>query len=324
MANTVADAEKLGTPRRSAVTTFKGLVRLSKITVYQHYYGLVLAWLILTAAALHRPGVTAAMLLFLLASMGIVTCACSADDVVGYRNGSDAANYKPGDLGRDIRRKPLLSGAVTEREAVVFVAVSATVAASAGVAAFTVLGWHVPVVSVLIFVAAFVFTVQYSAGLRLSYILGGTEILLCLATASGLLFPYLAVERRWSAPAVTAAFMLGMWLVMVSTYSNVNDKEGDAAVGRRTLAAATRPAVFKTAMVFFYLISVGLVITLALATYWPWWTLLTLAPAVGLHTLQLYLGPGRDRWLIARKIGFLAYDVGFAGLLIPAIIVRLS
>jgi 1,4-dihydroxy-2-naphthoate octaprenyltransferase len=322
MADTVAGTDHVRPERRSAKTVFSGLVWLSKITVYQHYFGLVLAWLLLTPTALHRPGATAALLLFLLASIGIVTCACSADDVVGYRNGSDAANYKAGDLGRDFRRKPLLTGAVTEREAVAFVAVSGTIAAVSGIAAFTVLGWHVPVASVLIFIAAFVFTVQYSAGLRLSYVLGGTEILLSLATASGLLFPYLAVERRLSAPAVIIAFMLGMWLVMVSTYSNVNDKEGDAAVGRRTLAAATRPAVFKTSMVLFYLTSVSLVITLAVATNWPWWSLLTMAPVVGMHTAQLYFGPRRDRWLVARKIGFMAYDIGFLGLLIPAVVIR--
>ncbi|MGH1551962.1 hypothetical protein ACRAWF_06805 [Streptomyces sp. L7] len=90
----------------------------------QHYFGLFLAWLLLDRATLERPGTTPAMLLFLLGSAAIVACACAADDVAGYRNGSDAINYQEGETLRDIRKKPLLSGAVTERQAIGF-AVSA-------------------------------------------------------------------------------------------------------------------------------------------------------------------------------------------------------
>src|SRR5258706_312764 len=112
----VLNAATAGPVRRTPGQVLTGLFWLSKIAVYQHYFGLALAWLMLTPAARDRPGGTTAMLLFLVAQVGIVTCACSADDVVGYRNGSDAANYKPGQLGRNMKRKPLLNGSVTERE----------------------------------------------------------------------------------------------------------------------------------------------------------------------------------------------------------------
>jgi|SRR5579875_309649 1,4-dihydroxy-2-naphthoate octaprenyltransferase len=306
--------------RRSTRSIVVGFIRLSKLNVYQHYYGLVLAWLMVPAAALHRPGVTAAMLLFLVSQVGVVACTCAADDLTGYRNGSDAANYKPGDLGRNYRTKPLLTGVLTERDVVAFVAASAAVAVAAGLAGFTVLGWHVPPAAVLVYVASLA-TTQYSAGLRISYVPAGTEILLCLETAAGLLYPYLAVARQSSATAVIVALILGMWLVMVSTYSNVKDAAGDAAVGRRTLATLG-PAVYKTAMVVFYLTYLGLTFALALATNWPWWTLLTLLPVTTMRTVQMYEGPVRNRWLLARKIGFLSYDAGFLGLLIPAVIIR--
>ncbi|MCQ8831643.1 UbiA family prenyltransferase [Streptomyces malaysiensis] len=299
----------------------RGLFRLSKIFVYQNYFGWGMAWLTLSPQARDRPGTTAAMLLFLLGSMGIVTCTCATDDLVGFRNGSDARNYKSGETKRDIRGKPLLSGAVTEREAVRFIVCAASVAVLAGIGAFWALDWRAPAAAYLLYGVGFFFSVQYSAGLRLSYHRGGAETLLCLATTAGLLAPYLAVERHWSSPAVLAGLLLGLWLVMVSSYSNVNDADGDRSVGRRTLAASTGPRVYKTAMVLLVLASATLICLLGLATPWPWWTLLTLLPATVLHTAQLREGPLRGRWLSARKLGLYAYDLGFLGLLAPALYV---
>ncbi|WP_432047659.1 UbiA family prenyltransferase [Streptomyces asiaticus] len=306
---------------RSGGDVARGLFRLSKIFVYQNYFGWGMAWLTLSPQARDRPGTTAAMLLFLLGSMGIVTCTCATDDLVGFRNGSDARNYKAGDTKRDIRGKPLLSGAVTEREAVRFIACAASVAVLAGTGAFWALDWRAPAVAYLLYGVGFFFSVQYSAGLRLSYHRGGAETLLCLATTAGLLAPYLAVERHWSSPAVLVGLLLGLWLVMVSSYSNVNDADGDRSVGRRTLAASTGPRVYKTAMAVFFLASVTLICVLGLATRWPWWTLLTLLPATALHAAQLREGPLRGRWLSARKLGLYAYDLGFLGLLAPALYV---
>jgi 1,4-dihydroxy-2-naphthoate octaprenyltransferase len=258
------------------------------------------------------------MLLFLLGSIAIVACACSADDIAGYRNGSDARNYKARERLRDIRSKPLLSGAVSEGQAMAFSVACGALAVAAGCAAFGQLRWHAPVAAYALYLMGFVFSVQYSAGLRISYHRGGAETLLCLSTAAGLLAPYLAVERRWSAPAVIEALLLGLWLVMVSSCSNVNDAEGDRSVGRRTLAVSTSPAVFKTAMVVFFVTSCALVAALTLSTGgWPRWTPLAALPVIAVHAAQLYRGPIRGEWLRARKLGLIAYNLGFLGIGIP-------
>jgi 1,4-dihydroxy-2-naphthoate octaprenyltransferase len=302
----------------SALTAARGLLRLSKIRVFQHYFGLALAWLMLSHQALGRPGATPAMLLFLLGSIAIVACACSADDLAGYRNGSDAMNYNAKDQLRDIRSKPLLSGAVTEGQATAFCVTSGVVAVAAGLAAFWQLGWHAPVAAYVLYLVGFVFSVQYSAGLRISYHRGGAELLLCLSTAAGLVAPYLAVERHWSAPAVIEALLLGLWLVMVSSCSNVNDAEGDRSVGRRTLAVSTSAPVFKTAMVLFFVISCALIVALTFSTGgWPLWSPLAGLPVIAVHARQLYLGPVRGEWLRARRLGLIAYNLGFLGIAVP-------
>ncbi|MFI6081604.1 UbiA family prenyltransferase [Streptomyces sp. NPDC051217] len=301
----------------SSRTVIRGLLRLSKIRVFQHYFGLVLAWLLLSPDALGRPGATTAMFLFLLGSVAIVACACASDDIAGFRNGSDLLNYRSDEQLRDIRAKPLLTGTVTERQALVFAAGSGVVAVLAGTAAFWVLGWDSPFSAYVLYLLGFVFSVQYSVGLKVSYRRGGGETLLCLSTAAGLLAPFLAVNREWTWPAVAQALLLGVWLVMVSSYSNVNDVAGDRMAGRRTLAVTTGRAVQNAAMTAFFLLSAGLLTALAFTDGWPSWLLLTALPATVLHAAQLYQGPVMRRWLRARKLGLIAYNLGFVGIAVP-------
>lgn len=298
-------------------TVLHGLLRLSKIRVFQHYFGLVLAWLLLSPEALRRPGATTAMFLFLLGSIAIVACACASDDIAGFRNGSDLMNYRSDEQLRDIRAKPLLTGAVSERQALVFAAGSGLVALMAGTAAFWALGWDSPASAYALYLLGFVLSVQYSVGLKVSYRRGGGETLLCLSTAAGLLAPFLAVNRDWTWPAVAQALLLGIWLVMVSSYSNVNDAAGDRMAGRRTLAVTTGRVVQNAAMTTFFLLSAGLLSALAFTDGWPWWLLLAALPATALHAAQLYRGPVRRQWLRARKLGLIAYNLGFVGIAVP-------
>ncbi|MFI6347983.1 UbiA family prenyltransferase [Streptomyces sp. NPDC050560] len=298
---------------RRGRTAVAGCVRLSKCFVYQQYYGWLLAWLLLAPTAADRPAAVVPMWLFLGGSVSIFACACAIDDIVGYRNGSDAANYLTGDTTRDIRGKPLLSGALTERAALWFAWGAGAAAVLCGAGAFRSLGWSAPVSAYLLYALGFALSVQYSAGLRLSFFRGGAECLLGSATAAGLLAPYVAVHEGWSADALLVASLLGTWHVMVSSCSNANDAEGDRRVGRRTLAVVAGPRVVTAVLVVIALLSWGLVWALALGTRWPWWTTLTLAPVVAAHLAQLRAGPLRGQWLKARRIGFLAYDLGFLG-----------
>ncbi|WP_069812635.1 UbiA family prenyltransferase [Streptomyces sp. TP-A0874] len=300
---------------RSAGQVARAFLRLSKVTVYQHFFPWALAVALLGAQAWRHEGAPVALALFLLASAAIVACTSGVDDIVGYHNGSDAANYREGDLGRDIRRKPLLSGAIKVAEARIFVAATGALALLAGLGGFAALGWQAPAAAVVIFLVVGFCSVQYSGGLRFSFRTGGSETMLGLVTAGGLVFPHLAVAGRWSAAAVLEALLMGLWLVMVISCSNVNDKEGDAAVGRKTLAVVSGPRVFKAAMIAFFVVDLALLVALVTLDGAPWWSALAVLPAVGLHFAQLWFGVGRDSWLKARLCGFIAYDVGFLGLL---------
>ncbi|MBG0566546.1 UbiA family prenyltransferase [Actinoplanes aureus] len=299
------------------VTTWQvvvGLARISKISVYLHFFPWALAALLLSADALDRPGALAAMVLFLLSSAGIVAATAALDDIVGFRNGSDAANYTRPGFRRDIRRKPLLSGDLTLRQATVFAVASEAFAFATGFAAFAVLGWDVPVSAVVIFVLCAVLGPQYSAGLRFSFHVYGSELLLGIGTIGGLLFPFLAVQNHWTWAATLQGVLMGLWLVMLVSCSNVGDVEGDARVGRRTLPVAAPRWVVKAVLVAYLTISVVTIALLPAATDTPWWTVLALLPATALHVAQIHLAILRDRWRQARIAAFVAYDLGFLGL----------
>ncbi|BCB91782.1 UbiA family prenyltransferase [Phytohabitans suffuscus] len=302
--------------------TFVGLVRISKVSVYLHFFPWALAALLLSPAAFDRPGAVPALVLLLLASAGIVAATATLDDIVGLRNGSDAANYTRPGFRRDIRRKPLLSGALTMRQAVVFAVLAEAFAFVTGFAAFAALGWDVPLAAVGLFVACAVLGPQYSAGLRFSYRLGGSELLLGVGTVGGMLFPYLAVQGHWTRAAVLQGVLMGLWLVMLVSCSNVGDREGDAAVGRRTLPVAAPMPVVKAAVVAYLAISVTTIVALAAWTTMPWWTVLALLPATALHAAQAHLAVVRSRWRAARVAAFVAYDLGFLGLAVANLFTR--
>ncbi|GAA4444363.1 UbiA family prenyltransferase [Phytohabitans houttuyneae] len=302
--------------------TFVGLVRISKVSVYLHFFPWTLAALLLSPAALDRAGALPAMALLLLSSAGIVAATAAADDIVGLRNGSDAANYTRPGFRRDIRRKPLLSGAITLRQAIVFAVLAEAFAVVTGVAAFAALDWDVPMSAVVIFIACAVLGPQYSWGLRFSYHIGGSELLLGVGTVGGMLFPYLAVEGHWTRAAVLQGVLMGLWLVMLVSCSNVGDRDGDAAVGRRTLPVAAPMWVVKGAVVVYLFISVTTITALSTLTTMPWWTALALLPATVLHAAQVHLAVVRGRWRVARVSAFVAYDLGFLGLVAANLFAR--
>ncbi|MGV9680569.1 UbiA family prenyltransferase [Nocardia sp. NPDC003482] len=304
--------------RQSVRDKLTGFLRLSKIAVFQHYFGWILAWLSLDPIVARRPTVVLAMMWFLVGSIAIVATTCAIDDIVGFRNGSDAINYRAEETRRDIRRKPLLSGTVSERQAIIFVICAAAIAIFAGVIAFWSLGWQSPNFAYLMYLAGFILSIQYSAGLRMSYHLGGAEMLLFGATACGLYAPFLAVAGHWTRSVAAEGVLLGLWMLMVSSYSNVNDIVGDRMVGRKTLATVSNSASLAAVLSLLVTGSIAATVWLVVGAGFPWWTFLTMVPPTFLHVRQLHLGPVRKQWLDARRMGMYAYNLGFLGIAIPA------
>ncbi|MGK8524931.1 UbiA family prenyltransferase [Nocardia asteroides] len=300
------------TERRSLTAKFVSYCRLAKLDAYHQLYGWLLAVLLLRKDALLTPRADLALALVLVTTFGIKCASCAADDIMGFRNGGDAMNYRTLEY-RPPSRKPLLTGMLSESEAVSFTVVMTLIGLAAGFGALFVLDWDVPVGVVILFAIMSAVAVQYSYGLKLSYHPGGLELVVFSVSACTVLLPYWLIADGVSSNAITLSLLMGVWLVLVVSYANLPDREGDAAVGRRTIAVIASPRTVDALL--------GVLCVLAVVfAIWPFArgtlsapALLCVVPVLVMNVVQFYVGVIRKEALRARMIGFYAIDVGSIG-----------
>lgn len=292
-----------------------GFAQLGKLKVYQHVYEWLLVVLLLDMEGIRPPGTVASLGLFLVAMIAVQAAACAADDVMGFRDGSDAENYRANELlpvPRKLLPKPLLTGLITEREGVAFAIGAALTATAAAVGSILVLE-DVPTAAIVGYLVVLACAVQYSWGLKLSYRPGGLECVIFLVNAATVLLPYWWIAREVTTIAAVMSVLVAVWFLLVVGYGNAADRDGDAASGRRTFAVLARPPVYRAYLVALYLASVVLtVLPFALGLLEPI-GILCVAPLLAMQTTQLYWGVIRGDARRAMKIGFRGIDVGGLG-----------
>ncbi|MFF9208347.1 MULTISPECIES: UbiA family prenyltransferase [unclassified Streptomyces] len=277
--------------------------RLGKLDVYDYYLGIFLA---LTAALFPAGALTArqaaVLALFLAGEVAVLMAMVALDDVTGYRDGSDLANYGPDNPLRSKARKPLVAGTLTVPQALRFAWVCAAAgavlwAAAAGIAP------HRPLWALVAAGALFVVSLQYSYGLKISYH-GFQEVFLVALGAVLVIVPYGLVTGGFSGFLMVQAVLFGFGPLMFGVYSNTNDVAGDRAVGRPTVAALVSE---RGNAVFIGALSAAEFLIGALASATgaaPWWFVLLMLPASALRARQYLTGFVRGDIMTARRTGF--------------------
>jgi 1,4-dihydroxy-2-naphthoate octaprenyltransferase len=300
----------IGWPRKLV-----GFAQLAKLRVYYHVYEWLLVVLLLNMQGIRPPGAIASLILFLVAMLTVQAAACATDDIMGFRDGSDAENYRKNDLlpqPRKLLPKPLLTGLLTEREAVAFAAVAAVTATAAAAGSLLVLP-DAPAASAAGYLVVLACAVQYSWGLKLSYRPGGLEFVIILVNAATILLPYWWIAHRVTPIAALMSGVVSAWTLLVVSYGNTADREGDEASGRRTFAVIVSPRVYLAFLVALYLTNVVLnVLPFALGFLKPI-AILFVVPLLVVQTVQVYWGVIRGDARRAMKIGMHSYDVGGLG-----------
>ncbi len=304
------DAGRIGWTRKLV-----GFAQLAKLRVYQHVYEWLLVVLLLDMEGIRPPGAVASLILFLVAMFAVQSAACAADDVMGFRDGSDAENYRANELLPEPRKllpKPLLTGLLTEREGIAFAVAAALTATAAAVGSILVLV-DVPAAALVGYLVVLACAVQYSWGLKLSYRPGGLEFVIFLVNAATVLLPYWWIAHDVSTIAALMSALVSMWFLLVVSYGNAADREGDAASGRRTFAVIARPQVYRAFLMALYLTSAVLsVLPFALGLLKPI-GILCVAPLLAMQAAQVYWGTIRGDARRAMKIGFRCIDLGGVG-----------
>lgn len=293
-----------------------GYAQLAKLRVYQHLYEWLLAVLLLRMASVHSAGSTAALALMLTTMVAVQAAACAADDVVGFRNGSDAENYRSNGLlaaPTKMLPKPLLSGLLTEREGIVFAVCAALVAVAGAIGVVFALDWRMPIGAPIGIAVVFFLAFQYSSGLKFSYRPGGLEFVIFVVNAGTVLLPYWAIAHGLGTLVALIGVLAGVWFLLVVSYGNAADRDGDAAAGRRTFAVLARPELYRAFLALLNCASVALTIlpfTLGLLRLGD---ILFVAPLLALSAAQIYRGTIRCEARQAMRIGFRCIDAGGLG-----------
>lgn len=300
--------------RRGTVTVprtkLRAYARLAKLDVFDYYLGLLIVWSLLPAADRLDARSLATLVVFLVAELCVVVATVAFDDVTGYRDGSDAVNYGPDSPARKLRRKPLLTGALSVVEAVRFGwagVVAAVLASSVAV----LMAPHHPTWAIVVVVLSGAAFIQYSWGAKLSYH-GWAEVVLAGVAVGWLLAPYGLLTGMAGGFVVVQALVFGLGPLLFGVYSNTNDRAADAAVGRRTAATVLSPrgnAVFIAAV---SLTETLLIVGSAVIGLAPWWFPLAMLPTIALRAVQYHTGFRRGDILRARRLGIRTHRVTVA------------
>jgi 1,4-dihydroxy-2-naphthoate octaprenyltransferase len=294
------------TTSTAPTTTVRAYVRLAKLDIVDYYLGVLVVGTLLPAALRLDGGVLATSGLFLLGEVFVIAAMVALDDLTGFRDGSDIANYSPDDPQRRRYRKPLVAGTLTEAQVLRFAWVTGIVGALLWTAAIATAP-HAPLWTVVLIGVTYFFSVQYSWGVKLSYH-GFQEFFIAALGWALVLAPYGLAVGSLDGNVVVQALLFGLGPLLFGVYSNTNDIKGDRRVGRPTVAARTSPRgnmrfIFAVTAVEAALIVCGPVLGTA------WWFPVALLPTLLLRAWQLRIAFGQGDILRARLLGIRVHRV---------------
>lgn len=303
------------TVRSATSERLRAYARLAKLSFFDYYLSALVALSIVPPSARASGRGIATLVVLTAGWIAVVAATVTFDDVTGYTDGSDQHNYDPaqGTL-RNRKRKPLLDGYLSTAEALRFGYLALFLAVvflggALAVAPYRV-GWDTAVVALIVVLA-----VQYSYGLKLSY-RGGQEIVLMLTTGLTVLVPFGMLTGRATGLALAETYLFGLWSLLVSVYSNINDVEGDRAAGRRNMAIMCSPAGYRVFVMALVASEVVVAAVTPAVSDASWWLLLAIVPALVMHVQQVRIGLFGGNPLASRKLGIKAHRWGTAVLIV--------
>lgn len=309
----------------SATTTaapagrLRAYARLAKLTFYDYYLAAPVVWTLLPTGLRDDPRVLWTLLVATLGWVAMTAATVAFDDVHGFRDGSDHTNYDPAQALRNRERKPLLNGDLTVGQATRF-GYGTLTASLALLALAALVAPHRPALVLALIPFQVAISVQYSHGLRLSYH-GCQELVLVLSPGLMALIPYGLSDGELTGAIVLESYLIGVWSLLVSVYSNLNDRAGDTVAGRKNLATVLTPPAYRVAIALLSLTETAALLIAWAAGAVPGLFLLCLAPVVALRLKQLNAGLLLGDALVARKLGVHIHRLGVAALLVANLLV---
>jgi 1,4-dihydroxy-2-naphthoate octaprenyltransferase len=289
--------------------------RLANLYFYDYYLCVLVVWALVPVTSRLHDSVLLTLLLVVLGWVGVVAATVTFDDVTGYRDGSDDRNYAPNQaVLRNRANKPLITGELTVGQALRFGYAAMLLGAAMWALAFLVAphrpGWAAPLAAFVLLIS-----VQYSYGLKLSYH-RAQELVLLLSPGLLVLLPYGLVTGEVNGLILIESYLFGLWSLLVSLYSNLNDVDGDRAAGRRNLATSCSPAAYRRVVAAISATESAAILAAPALGAVSWWFAAFLVPVLLIRLRQVWTGLGKGEFLTARKLGITAHRIGTITLII--------
>ncbi|MGV9674997.1 prenyltransferase [Nocardia sp. NPDC003482] len=289
----------------------RGYARLGNLYFFDPHL-FIFAGLSLLPTAVLRDGWNWISFVLLSAGYFLVHHATAAfDDITGFKDGSDARNYlgNPSYL-RKAESKPLITGQLELHEARWCAWLCAVVGVALVLTGF-LLAPHHPVWLIVFSFVAILLCVQYSYGLNLSRY-GGQELVLFFGFGLPVVVLYALFTGTIAAVAVMESVLIGLYSVLVSMYSNLNDLEVDRNNGRINLATTTDERGYARVVAAVAVAEPVVAIVFALTTSVSWWYPIALIPTYALRIVQYRKGFADRDPLLARQYGRRIHELGIA------------
>jgi 1,4-dihydroxy-2-naphthoate polyprenyltransferase len=213
-----------------------------------------------------------------------------------------ANDYSDGRRGTDVDRvgpmRLVGSGAASARQVLVAAALSFAVAAVAGLTLAALSSWWLVAVGAVCIVAAWTYT---GGPIPYGYRALGEVFVFVFFGLVAVVGTTFVQTLRIEGLAVAASVPVGLLIVAILVVNNLRDIEGDAAVGKRTLAVLLGDHA--TRLFFAALLTVPFVVIAAIGIGRPWALLGLLAAPLAVPPVRVVLGGGRGSALIAALAG---------------------
>jgi 1,4-dihydroxy-2-naphthoate polyprenyltransferase len=229
-------------------------------------------------------------LLAMVVALALQVAVNYANDYSDGRRGTDADRVGPMRL--------VGSGAASARQVLVAAALSFAVAAVAGLTLAALSSWWLVAVGAVCIVAAWTYT---GGPIPYGYRALGEVFVFVFFGLVAVVGTTFVQTLRIEGLAVAASVPVGLLIVAILVVNNLRDIEGDAAVGKRTLAVLLGDHA--TRLFFAALLAVPFVVIAAIGIGRPWALLGLLAAPLAVPPVRVVLGGGRGTALIAALAG---------------------
>jgi 1,4-dihydroxy-2-naphthoate octaprenyltransferase len=229
-------------------------------------------------------------LLALLVALALQVAVNYANDYSDGRRGTDADRVGPMRL--------VGSGAAPARQVLLAAALSFAVAAVAGLALAALSSWWLVAVGAVCIVAAWTYT---GGPLPYGYRALGEVFVFVFFGLVAVVGTTFAQTLDVEGLAVAAAVPVGLHIVAILVVNNLRDIEGDAAVGKRTLAVLLGARATRVFYVALLTVPFGVIATIGVVR--PWALLAVLAAPLVVPPARTVLRDGRGPALVGALQG---------------------